>query len=136
MSSFGSIFVVIALAWVFQLVLSLYQTKRFHKRVAELKRGGNTTSVGMAGSNWKLKVYGLLVVNQDRMIIKAEKLSGFTIFANLKPVSSLSGLPLTRLDGEPPAAISKKTWRAFRNAAGFIKNYDENHRSEVNESIE
>lgn len=121
----GSLFIVLALAWVLQLGLSLLQTRRFHRRVAELKRGGNVTSVGMAGSNWKRKIYGVLVVDEERNVVRAERMSGFTVFANLKPVDALSGMTLRRLEGEPPAGVSNKMWAAFQNAAGFIRKRDE-----------
>ncbi len=126
----GSLFIVLAIAWVLQLGLSLLQTRRFHRRVAELRRGGNTTSVGMAGSNWKRKVYGVLVVDEERNIVHAEKMSGFTVFANLKPVDAMSGMTLDRLDGEAPVGISTKMWKAFQNAAGFIRNRDKRDEDE------
>ena len=130
-NSFGAVFVVLAFAWVLQLILSLLQTKRFHKRIAELKRDGHMTSVGMAGSNWKRKVYSVLVVDEERNIVRAEKMSGFTVFADLKPVEGLNGMSLSRLKDPPPEGIKPKLWEAFRSAAGFIERKDAEEREQA-----
>ncbi len=125
MNRYAGLFLAIALVWILQLALSLLQTRRFHKRVFQLRKEGNQTSVGMSGSTWKQKVYGVLVINQDRTILRAEKLSGFTVFANLRPVPELGGKPMSVLDrDEPLPGINEKVWKAFQNAAGFIKNKD------------
>ncbi len=84
----------------------------------------------MSGSNWKRKIYCVLVVDDEWNIVRAEKMSGFTVFANLKPVEALSGMTLRQLEGEPPAGMSNKMWAAFQNAAGFIRKRDEADDSE------
>ncbi len=125
MNRYAGLFLAVAFVWILQLALSLLQTRRFHRRVAELRREGSATSVGMAGSNWKSKAYGVLVVDENRNIIRAEKLSGFTVFANLQPVPELSGKPMTVLDDETPVdGIKQKLWTAFQNAAGYIRKRD------------
>lgn len=125
MNRYAGLFLAIALVWILQLALSLLQTRRFHRRVSQLRQEGNQTSVGMSGSTWKRKVYGVLVVNEDRTILRAEKLSGFTVFANLQPVPELGGKPMSVLDREQPIeGVNEKLWKAFQNAAGFIKNKD------------
>jgi DNA-binding transcriptional regulator of glucitol operon len=122
---YAGLFLAVALVWILQLALSLLQTRRFHKRVFELRKEGNQTSVGMSGSTWRRKVYAVLVVDENRTIIRGEKLSGFTVFANLKPVPELGGKPMSVLDEDTPVAgINEKLWKAFQNAAGFIKNKD------------
>ncbi len=120
----GAIFIVLAFVWILQLLLSILQTQRFNKRVAELRREGCVTSVGLAGSNWKRKVFAVLVVDARRMIVSAEQLSGFTVFAKLRPVPGVLGLPMQCLDGEPLEGISKKTWQAMNNAAEYVKKKD------------
>jgi glucitol operon activator protein len=126
MNQFGSLFLVVALVWVLQLVFSLFQTRRFHGRVAVLRKGSYATGIGYSGSTWKTKVYGVLVVNDELSIIAAEKLSGFTVFAALKPVPALVGLQLDRLSSDQPVTgVSKKAWNAFQNAAGYIMAHHE-----------
>jgi glucitol operon activator protein len=123
---FGFLFLVVALAWILQLALSLLQTRRFHRRITELRRGSFATATGFAGSNWKRKVYGVLVVNENYEVIHAEKLTGFTVFASLKPVPDLVGLSVDRLEqDEPVAGIAKKTWLAFQNAAKYLLSHKE-----------
>ena len=120
------LFLAVAFAWMLQLILSLLQTKRFHKRIAELRKEGAMTSVGVSGRNWNLKKYGVLVVNDDRVIIRAQQLSGFTVFANLKDVPELAGKPLSVLEASSPLpGIKKKLWAAFGNARDFIVRHDE-----------
>lgn len=125
----NAIWLVVALAgvWALQLVLSLFQSKRFHRKVFQLRKQGDKASVGMAGSNWKRKVYAVLVVDRDRNSVHAYKLAGFTVFADLEPVPELVKLPLERFEqDEPPEGVSRKVWTAFQHAAGFIRSADEN----------
>ena len=118
--------VVLAGVWALQLVLSLFQSKRFHRKVFQLRKQGDKASVGMAGSNWKRKVYAVLVVDQERQTVHAYKLAGFTVFADLEPVQELIKLPLERFEqDEPPAGVSRKVWTAFQHAAGFVRSADE-----------
>lgn len=125
MNRYAGLFLAVALVWILQLALSLLQTRRFHKRVFQLRKEGSETSVGMSGSTWKRKVYGVLVVDEDRTILRAEKLSGLTVFANLQPVPELGGKPMSVLDQDTPIpGINEKLWKAFQNAAGFIKTKD------------
>lgn len=130
---FGFLFLVVALAWILQLALSLLQTRRFHRRIAELRTGSFATATGFAGSNWKRKVYGVLVVDENYTVTHAEKLAGFTVFANLKPVPELVGLSIHRLEQEDPVdGIAKKAWSAFQNAADYLRS----HKEEGNEEEE
>ena len=53
--------------------------------------------IGMAGTAWKRRQYVALVVDKENIIQRAEQLSGWTIFASLKPVQGLDGRPITDL---------------------------------------
>jgi DNA-binding transcriptional regulator of glucitol operon len=122
----GWLLLALAAVWALQLVLSLFQSKRFHRKVFELRKEGDKASVGMAGTNWKRKVYAVLVVDEDRETVHAHKLDGFTVFANLEPVPELVGLPMARLEkSEPVSGVTRKVWTAFQNAAGYIRDADE-----------
>ena len=122
---FGWLFLIVGFLWLIQLILSLFQTKRFYKKYYELKKEGDTSSIGMAGSNWKRKVYAVLVVNKEREIIHACKLSGFTVFANLKKVEGLKGQKLSALKDNPEKLnLNKKVLEAFQNSADFIFKHD------------
>ena len=119
------LFLAIAFVWMLQLILSLFQTKRFHRQVADMRKIGPATAVGVSGKNWTLKKYGVLVCDDDRTVIKAAKLTGMTVFASLQEVPELQGLSLERFtDARPAGGIKPKLWGAFMNSAEFIMRYD------------
>jgi len=126
MPNVGWLVLALAAVWALQLVLSLYQSKRFHRKVFELRKQGDKASVGMTGTNWKRKVYAVVVVDENRETIHAYKLDGFTVFANLEPVPELVGIPLSRFEQDQPVSgVTRKVWTAFQNAAGYIRDADE-----------
>lgn len=115
----------LALAWFIQLGLSYWQMKRFYGRISQLRKSGKL-AIGLEGGMYKGRQYGVLVVDEQENIVRAEQLSGLTIFSQLKPVSPLIGLKMSRLfeDEKVLAAelkISKKQVLAFRNAAQYIR---------------
>ena len=129
---FGLVFLLLAAAWLAQLALSLLQTRRFYRRVAELRRGSHASAIGVAGNNWRRKLYAVLVVDEHYRITAAEKLSGFPVFAGLKPVTALHGLAIERIEDETPVeGIPAKLWSAFANAAEYIRR----HRGEADSVV-
>ncbi|TFH36201.1 MAG: transcriptional regulator [Anaerolineales bacterium] len=113
-----AIILLLVAAWIAQLVLSLWQTRRYFRRISTLRKDG-TTSVGMAGSAWKRRIYAILVVDDTDKIVHAEQFSGWTVFAVLKPVPELVGHSLEEIsEGEPETfGIKKKMFLAFQNSA-------------------
>lgn len=113
----------LVVAWVGQLLLSTRQMRRFYARAHELRTPDTAMSIGMSGTNWKRKTYVVVVVDTDDQVVAAERLAGFTVFAELKPLPAAVGLHLDDLGkGTPPPAIDEKTWAALEQAAGFIRN--------------
>ncbi len=126
--SIGVVLGLLAFVWVLQIILSSLQGRRFHLAVSRQRKLGDPqgTAVGMAGSNWRGKVYGVLTTDAERRIVAAGRLSGVTVFANIKPVPEVVGLTLDDIEnGEPPAEVKKKLWQAFQHSAGFIRRQDE-----------
>lgn len=120
---FWQLVAAIALMWFAQLGLSFFQYRRFYKRMTELRKFGKRAATGMAGSNWTLKAYGVLVVDENDLIVKAEQLSGFTVFAGLKPVTQLEGQPLSVVaEKKPMPGIKKRVWQAFQKAKEYLDN--------------
>lgn len=116
------IIVGLALGWAVQYGLAFWQMRRFYRRVAELRREG-LVSIGVAGSSWRRRQYAVLVVDASQHIVRAAQLSGWTIFAALKPVEGLDGLPLSALfDNDAGLPAKPKLLLALRNAASYIKN--------------
>lgn len=132
MASTSALLIIgLAVAWLLQLGLSYWQMRRFYQRLAVLRREGRV-SIGLAGSAWRRKQYGVLVVDAQERIVRAEQLSGWTIFATLQPVPGLEGLSLEDLDDdERMSAIvpNRKLLLALRNAAQFIRDAAERARA-------
>jgi DNA-binding transcriptional regulator of glucitol operon len=116
------IFLVVAVVWAVQLGLAYWQLQRFHRRIAELRRYGRT-SVGMSGNRWRGRTYGVLAVDPEGTIRRAEVFAGVTIFSQLRPVSALEGRPLSAVaaDSPPPAGVPASQWAAFTQAAQFLR---------------
>lgn len=126
LNNVGVVFLVLGLAWVGQLGLTLLQMRRFYRDSARMREGSYASGTGLAGSTWKRKVYGVIVVDEHLNIMRAGKLSGFTVFAGMQPVPSIVGLPLSRIEEETPVnGVSRKLWTAFQNAAGYIRSHEE-----------
>ncbi|MGI6259660.1 MAG: transcriptional regulator GutM [Anaerolineaceae bacterium] len=114
---YGFLFLGLAFAYGVQLFLTGWQAKRYYKRLKELRKDG-LTSVGMAGGKWTGRTYGVLVIDEDKKIVHAEKMSGMTIFSGLRPVEGLVGLDVAELlDENQDFLLKKKPLEAFRNAA-------------------
>lgn len=121
-----AIIIALAVGWILQLGLSLLQIRRFQRRVTELRSDGRA-SVGLAGGTYRGRVYTVLVANEENTIVHAEKLSGWTVFANLKPVPALVGMPASLiLDEEMELPVSKKIRESFASAAKELLGIEEN----------
>lgn len=115
------IIIGLAIAWGIQYVLAFFQMKRYYRRIAELRRLGQV-STGVAGSSWRRRQYAVLVVDANNRIVHVEELSGWTVFAALKPVKGLDGRPLSDLDDDSlTLPVHNKLLLALRNAASYIK---------------
>jgi DNA-binding transcriptional regulator of glucitol operon len=116
------IFLVVAVVWALQFGLAYWQLQRFHRRIAELRRYGRT-SVGVSGNRWRGRTYGVLTVDPQGTIRRAEVFAGVTVFSQLKPVASLEGRPLSAVapDAPPPAGMPSSQWAAFAQAAQFLR---------------
>jgi DNA-binding transcriptional regulator of glucitol operon len=117
------IFLVVAIVWVIQFGLAYWQLQRFHRRIGELRRYGRT-SVGMSGNRWRGRAYGVLTVDAQGTIRRAEVFAGMTVFSQLRPVAALEGRPLSTVaaDAPAPGGISATHWAAFAQAAQFLRN--------------
>jgi glucitol operon activator protein len=108
--------VLLVIAWTLQGVASFWQARRFYGRIQQMRTFGRS-AVGVSGSIYRTKAYGVLAVDQQNRIVRAEKLTGFTIFAQLQPVDSLVGYTLSDLLSGPVEGLSPKLYSAFKMAA-------------------
>lgn len=116
----GVIFVLLVVMWILQFGLTYLQMRKYTARLKIIRQDG-LTAVGLSGSKYKGRTYGILTVDKNNKIIHAEKMSGWTNFSNLRPVPDLVGMTLEQiLDEEKELPISKKLHLAFRNAANDL----------------
>jgi DNA-binding transcriptional regulator of glucitol operon len=108
--------VLLVIAWTLQGVSSFWQARRFYGRIQQMRTLGRS-AVGVAGSIYRTKAYGVLAVDKQNRIVRAEKLTGFTIFAQLRPVDLLVGHTLSDLLSGPVEGLSPKLYSAFKMAA-------------------
>jgi glucitol operon activator protein len=120
-SSLPLFLAVLFVAWLVQGVLSFRQARRFYGRIRHLRSLGRT-AVGLSGSTYRGKAYGVLAVDDQDRIVHAEKLTGFTIFAQLRPVDQLVGRTLSDLLSGPVDGLSSKVYNAFKMAAETLVN--------------
>lgn len=120
--SIVALFVLLGLMWVFQFYLTYRQMKRFYGRVRVLRKAG-MAAIGMAGGMYRGRVYAVMVVNPEtRIITHAEKMSGWTVFASLKPIKGSAGHALDDfLAGRVQLPVGPKVIEALTNAGCDIR---------------
>jgi DNA-binding transcriptional regulator of glucitol operon len=127
-----TVVVALAAAWFGQILLSSHQMRRFHRVSQQWRREGSAMAIGLAGTTYRSKTYAVVVVDDDRRVVRAGRLSGFTVAAGMKPVPEVVGMHLDRIGrGEPPAGVSPKTWAALDHAASFIRRKLEKEAAEM-----
>jgi len=111
------IFVLLVIMWGLQFGLTYVQMRKYTSRLKVIRQAG-LTAVGLAGTKYKGRAYGILTIDQDNRVIYAEKMSGWTTFSNLRPVPGLVGMSIEEIlaDGAD-LPVSNKLKLAFQNAA-------------------
>jgi len=74
----------------------------------------------MDGSVYRRRVYVVLVADDDDKVIHAEQLSGWTVFAHLRPTEPIIGRSLSEIVNGQIESVSPKIERAFQQAAADI----------------
>jgi DNA-binding transcriptional regulator of glucitol operon len=126
-------FIIMALAagLALQLFFTGWQTKRFYSRLKQIRKDGKT-SIGLDGGIWTGRRYAVLVVDENLEILHAERFSGLTIFAKLKPVNELIGHSVNDLLEEDSSfSLSKGMLKAFRNAAKELLKAEDESKSTI-----
>jgi glucitol operon activator protein len=90
MDSITTLMVVAIVAWVGQIGLTFFQIRSFNRMLQEMSQRG-AVKIGKTRSRWKARTIVVLVESQDKTIIEARLLSGWTVFARPKPLPSLIG---------------------------------------------
>lgn len=117
-----TIALVLAGAWLVQIVLSNIQMKRFHATTQRLRKTGTHMAIGLAGSTYRRKVYTAVVTDDDDIVTAGGRLGGFTVAATMRELPEIVGLHLDRVGkGAPPEGVDAKTWESLDHAAEFIR---------------
>jgi len=121
----GLILLLLLLMWGLQFGLAYIQMRRFYARLKIVRKAG-LTAVGMGGSRYRGRAYGVLTIDENKNVIHAEKMSGWSNFSGLKPVTELEGMSLLDiLDTQQELPLPQKLSDAFRNAAAYLRDADE-----------
>ena len=79
----------------------------------------------------------MVVVDKQKRIAKVEQLSGWTIWASLKPVEGLEGRPVSDLlDESVELPVPRKLALALRNAATYIQEAEQRAAEKEQEQAE
>lgn len=91
-----TLFIAAIAIWVLQTALTLWQFRRFNRRLKELRQSG-PVAIGKAKGRFLAGDIVLLCIDADCCIVKGEIMEGVTVFAKCRPFSALNGLNLLDL---------------------------------------
>lgn len=91
-----TLFIAAIAIWVLQTALTLWQFRRFNRRLKELRQSG-PVAIGKAKGRFLAGAIVLLYIDADCCIVKGEIMEGVTVFAKCRPFSALNGLNLLDL---------------------------------------
>lgn len=130
-----TVLILLVGAWLLQIVLSSFQMRRFHRKSQQWRREGSAMAIGLSGTTYRRKTYAVIVSDHDGRVVKAGRLSGFTVAARLKPVDEVVGISVFDVGrGDPPANVDHKTWAAMDHAAEFIRKKGLQENTEIDSS--
>ncbi|GMG95431.1 transcriptional regulator GutM [Tepidimicrobium xylanilyticum] len=115
----GKFIILIAVAWMLQILLGLLQIKAFNKKYVELRRKGRVT-IGKVKGKLRAGTVVLIAIDNNCNIIQAEKIQGLTVFARLKVMENLVGENLLKID---PAVLDKFDKLTLLAVEDAINNY-------------
>lgn len=91
-----TLFIAAIAIWGLQTALTLWQFRRFNRRLKELRQSG-PVAIGKAKGRFLAGAIVLLCIDADCCIVKGEIMEGVTVFAKCRPFSALNGLNLLDL---------------------------------------
>lgn len=110
--------------WILQLVLGLWQFRRFNAHVRELRAGGRV-AIGKAKGGFRSGVVALICIDEENRISKAETMAGRTVFAGFHPIKGLEGKLLPELTEADCQGLGRQVKAAVLNARQDYENYQE-----------
>lgn len=91
-----TLFIAAIAIWVLQTALTLWQFRRFNRRLKELRQLG-PVAIGKVKGRFLAGAIVLLCIDADCRIVKGEIMEGVTVFAKFRPLRALEGLNLLDL---------------------------------------
>lgn len=91
------LFLIVFAMMALQMLLSMFQIKRYQK---ELNRLRGTGTIGIGHTKGSVKLGQILIVSYNQkkdVVVACQRMRGLTIFAGFKPVDSLVGKSLGEL---------------------------------------
>ncbi len=118
----GWLILTAILMWVSQTVLGLWQFKRFHRRVKELRKNGRV-AIGKAKGRFLAGAVILLCIDENCRIHHGEVMKGRTVFAGFHPIRQLNGKNLRELTEEDCTGMEKQIRVAALDARKGFEEY-------------
>jgi glucitol operon activator protein len=107
--------ILLALGFLLQSVLGVFQIKNFNKHYSELRKVGRV-AIGRSKGIFRSGAVLMLALDAKANIIQAEKMQGLTILAICKRVQSLEGQPLLYMDEDAIKGMDPFLRKALKDA--------------------
>ena len=114
---------IAVLAWVGQLVLGLYQMRRFMRHVKEMRTRYGKVAIGKAKGGLRAGCILLLAIDDQHTVTHGEIFEGVTVFTRFRPFEQLNGLHLLSLDETALADLPKQQRIAALSAKDDLTKY-------------
>ncbi|BEU86577.1 hypothetical protein TAMA11512_00410 [Selenomonas sp. TAMA-11512] len=114
---------VAAAAWIVQLLLGLFQMRRFTRRVKELRARCGRVAIGKAKGGLHAGCILLLAIDENYSITYGEILEGVTVFTRFRRYDCLNTLNLLDLSEEELASLPKQHRIAALSAKEDLTEY-------------
>ena len=114
--------IVVAVAFVLQIVFSMAQMKYFSREFVELRRGGRVVC-GRKSGGFYAGAVAMFQIDADGMITAAKKIEGVTVLARVKSMPGFIGKHIANLTGEEIDKSHKNLRKAVRDASLTYRKY-------------
>jgi DNA-binding transcriptional regulator of glucitol operon len=109
--------------WALQLVLGLWQFRRVNAHVRKLRASCGRVAIGKAKGGFRSGAVVLICIDEENRILRAETMSGRTVFAGFHPLAGLEGKVLPALTEADCEGFGKQVKAAVLNARQDYENY-------------
>ncbi len=118
----GWMILLAAAMWVLQLLLGLWQFRRFNAHVKEVRRWGRV-AIGKAKGGFRSGAVVLICIDDKCRITHSEIMQGRTVFAKFVPIGNLTGKFLYEIKAEDCEGLGRQVTAAVLSARQDYENY-------------